>query len=273
MIYKISDLKFHIEFFNTIENDRPVILFLHGFTGSSADWKQVASDLDKNFLSAAIDLIGHGKSSSPADRSFYTFDAVTEQIKIIIEEIIKNKVILLGYSMGGRAALYFAVKYPELVKALIAESATPGIKDEKLRKERILKDEEIARFIESNSIEEFLDLWMEMELFNTQRRFSNEKRKMLKQSKLMNNRTGLANSLLESGTGKMPPFIDRLKNIKCKTLLLTGGLDSKFTGLNKEIVKLLPDAEHKIIKNAGHNTHLEEPGKFIEAVNRFLKEF
>lgn len=270
MIFEQSGLKFHIEFFNTVDNDKPVLLFLHGFTGSSEDWEPIVPQLNKNFSSAAIDIIGHGKSSSLSDPQFYTFDSLASQIKTIIEEVIKKKVIILGYSMGGRAALYFTVQHPTLVSALILESSTPGIKDDKLREERIKKDKEIAQFIESHSIEEFLDLWMDMELFNTQRRFSIEKRKQIKKSKLMNSRIGLANSLREFGTGKMPPLFDKLQTIKCKTLLITGELDTKFTDINREMIKLFSNAEHKIIKNAGHNTHLEEPVRFVEVVNRFL---
>jgi 2-succinyl-6-hydroxy-2,4-cyclohexadiene-1-carboxylate synthase len=68
----------------------------------------------------------------------------------------------------------------------------------------------------------------------------------------------------------MPPLFDKLISIKTRTLLITGELDTKFTEINSEMVKLLPKAEHKIIENAGHNTHLEEPKRFIEAVKNFL---
>jgi 2-succinyl-6-hydroxy-2,4-cyclohexadiene-1-carboxylate synthase len=68
----------------------------------------------------------------------------------------------------------------------------------------------------------------------------------------------------------MSPLFEHLKEVKCKTLLITGELDTKFTNINSEIVKLFPNAEHKIIKNAGHNTHLEDPEKFIKEVNKFL---
>jgi 2-succinyl-6-hydroxy-2,4-cyclohexadiene-1-carboxylate synthase len=80
----------------------------------------------------------------------------------------------------------------------------------------------------------------------------------------------LKNSLLGFGTGKMPALFDDLKNITCKTLLITGELDTKFTDINSELVNLFPKAEHRIIKNAGHNTHLEETKTFIKTVNNFL---
>jgi len=270
MIFELAGLKFNIEFFHTIENDKPYLLFLHGFTGSSDDWKPIVPHINQNFSSFGIDLIGHGKSISPLNVELYSADAMTNQISNIIEHTIKRKVIPVGYSMGGRAALSFAIKYPEMVEALILESTTPGIEDEKLREERIKKDEEIASFIESHSLEKFADFWMDLELFNTQRRFSEEKRKQIKLAKMKNNPTGLANSLQGFGTGIMTPLFKQLKDIKCKTLLITGELDSKFTNINNEIVKLLPNAENKIIKNAGHNTHLEEPKAFIETINDFL---
>jgi 2-succinyl-6-hydroxy-2,4-cyclohexadiene-1-carboxylate synthase len=140
----------------------------------------------------------------------------------------------------------------------------------KLRVERIKKDEDITAYIRTHTMEEFADFWMDMEIFNTLRRFSEEKRKQLRLTRIKNNPEGLANSLRGFGTGIMPPLFNQIKDIKCKTLLITGELDTKFTNISNEIVKLIPQAEHKIIKNAGHNTHIEEPKHFIEAVNGFL---
>ena len=88
---------------------------------------------------------------------------------------------------------------------------------------------------------------------------------------MQNNKTGLINSLRGFGTGLMLPLFDNLKRINCKTLLITGELDTKFTEINKEIVNLFPNAKHEIINNAGHNSHLEKPEKFAEVVNEFLK--
>lgn len=270
MIFELAGLKFNIEFFHTVENDKPYLLFLHGFTGSLNDWKSVVPNFNQNFSSMGIDLIGHGISSSPDNVELYTAESIADQINIIISHTIKRKVIPIGYSMGGRAALTFAVKYPELTEALILESTTPGIKDQMLREERVKRDEEIASYIAAHTMEEFAEYWMDMEIFNTQRRFSEEKRKQLRQTRINNNHSGLINSLRGFGTGTMPALYKHLKYIKCKTLLITGELDTKFTDINKNIVNQFPDAEHRIVKNAGHNTHMEEPKRFVEIVNEFL---
>lgn len=271
MIFEFAGLKFNIIFYNTVENEKPYLLFLHGFTGSTGDWKSIVPLINPDFSSFGIDLIGHGESSSPDDVELYSGEAIANQIGSIIEHTIKKKVIPVGYSMGGRAALTFTAKYPDMVEALVLESATPGIENEKLREERVIRDKEIASYILSHTMEEFANYWMDMEIFNTQRRFSEEKRKKLRFTRKQNNPKGLANCLSGFGTGVMTPLYNQLKEIQCKTLLISGDLDTKFTNINNEIVELFPNAEHKIIKNAGHNSHMEEPQKFANVINEFLK--
>jgi len=61
--------------------------------------------------------------------------------------------------------------------------------------------------------------------------------------------------------------------LKIPVLLITGGLDEKFTRINQNLKKVMRSSKHKIISTAGHNTHLEEPKKFVEAVNGFLSRF
>ncbi|MCK7528223.1 MAG: hypothetical protein MZV64_66945 [Ignavibacteriales bacterium] len=75
----------------------------------------------------------------------------------------------------------------------------------------------------------------DQELFNTQRRFSNDKLKKIKKKKASGSKIGYANSLRGFSTGIMPPVHDKLKKIPLKTLLITGELDSKFTGINARI--------------------------------------
>ena len=96
---------------------------------------------------------------------------------------------------------------------------------------------------------------------------------MIKQEKMKNSRTGLANSLRGFGTGVMPYLGSELIKLKFPVFLISGGLDKKFTQLNQRLRKLFPSAKHKIISTAGHNIHLEEPKKYVEALNVFLKKF
>jgi 2-succinyl-6-hydroxy-2,4-cyclohexadiene-1-carboxylate synthase len=248
------------------------VILLHGFTGSSEDWKEIIPRLSADFNYYAIDLIGHGNSDSPPGKEFYSAASIVGQLKEFSSKVIKEKFILIGYSMGGRAALSYSTKYPGSIKGLILESSTAGIKNETERIKRIKSDEELSEFIENHSMEEFIDYWMNLDIFNTQKRFANSKLTAIKNSKINNSKTGLSNSLKGFGTGIMPDYFAELKNLNFKTLLITGDLDEKFRLINNEMASSLPYAKHVSLKNSGHNTHLETPDAFVNTVNNFLNE-
>ena len=219
-----------------------------------------------------MDLIGHGKSGSPTAIKFYKSDEIVKQILFVIEYLKINDVILCGYSMGGRAAISFASAYPEKVFALILESTSAGIKDNAERKARYSSDEQLADYIVSHSIEEFINSWLEKELFSSLKQLPVEILLKLKDSKLKNSKIGLSNSLRGFGTGVMPYFGSQIIKMKFPVLLITGRLDYKFSNLNRVLVKQFTNVKHKIIENAGHNVHIEEPSKFVYTINNFIQQ-
>jgi 2-succinyl-6-hydroxy-2,4-cyclohexadiene-1-carboxylate synthase len=272
MKIKSDSIEINFEYFNSFDRKRNTILMLHGFTGSLDDWREISDSLNPNFNYIGIDLVGHGKSDSPLIVDKYTPQAVSKQIGDLLYNLSLEQVIIFGYSMGGRAALSFAINHPNKVRGLILEGTTAGIESEKILSERIKLDEELADYIDSHNIEEFAELWMSKDIFNTQRRFSNEKLKNIRKKKTLNSKIGLANSLRGFGAGRMGYFGSKLKQINCPVLLITGELDKKFTKINSVLKKKFLNAKHKIIKNAGHNTHIEEPGRFVSITNYFLSK-
>ncbi len=273
MIVSSENISLNVELFSEINPENDTLIFLHGFTGSANDWLQTTKLIDKRFNKIAVDLIGHGKSDSPLNVEKYSPEKINEQLLNIINHFTDNKVIILGYSMGGRAALNFAINRPDKLKGIILESTSAGIEDPEERDIRVKSDEELADFIESNTIETFIDFWMNLEIFGTQKRFSNNLLNILRTEKLKNSSLGLANALRGFGTGRMPYLGDKLSSLNFPVLLITGELDSKFSQINKEIVKKFPSAKFQIVKNAGHNVQLEEREDFIEHTNKFLNQF
>lgn len=69
----------------------------------------------------AIDVRGHGKSSwTPG---YYSWKIIGEDIKLFIENVIKQKVIISGNSSGGIIALWCAANIPEYISGIILEDA------------------------------------------------------------------------------------------------------------------------------------------------------
>ena len=266
--YKYITLNVNDDFFDSA---KPTVVFLHGFSGSSNDWFSILPKINKNFSPIAIDFVGHGKSSSPEKESDYSVYELIKQINFVLKYYDIKEPILAGYSMGGRAALAFAVHSTNIPRALILESTTPGIENDKDKLERVNNDIGLARNILTFGIDWFADYWTNIPLFESQKSLPLNVKNFVRREKLNQNVIGLANSLRGFGTGKMPSLWNNLKTLRLKTLLITGELDKKFTKINQTVIKFKPNAEHFIIPETGHNTHLEKPAEFTILVNNFLK--
>ncbi|MCZ2099122.1 MAG: 2-succinyl-6-hydroxy-2,4-cyclohexadiene-1-carboxylate synthase [Anaerolineae bacterium] len=232
------------------------LVLLHGFSGSGANWSAHVETLARRFRVVTVDLLGLGKTESPADPDRCRIERAAADLIAIFDALQLDAVNLLGYSMGGRLALYTALAYPQRISRLILESASPGLRTEAERAARIEQDEALAWRIERDGIAAFADYWTNLPLFSTQ---SPELRERLRAQRLDNNPTGLANSLRGMGTGAQPSFWERLPMLNLPVLLLCGALDTKFAAINREMQALLPRASLVIVPDAGHTVHAEQP--------------
>jgi 2-succinyl-6-hydroxy-2,4-cyclohexadiene-1-carboxylate synthase len=252
------------------EGHGPPLLLLHGFTGSSESWGAVLPALAERFRVLALELPGHGQTGAPSDPARYAMDAVAADIAALLPALAVSRVHLLGYSMGGRLALYFARHYLQLVASLTLESASPGLATAAERFERTAADNALAGWIEAHSLSEFVARWAALPLFDSQRRLPADVRERQRKQRLGNSPQGLANSLRGMGTGRQPSLWSQLAQVGTPTLLLAGELDLKFRAINEQMAAVMPDAQLTIVAEAGHTIHLEQPEAFTARVLRFL---
>src|SRR5215217_7313125 len=126
----------------------PAVLFMHGFMGSSADWQDAMATMRDPAFCIAVDLPGHGVSRGLTPGS-YTMEGSARAVIRTLEDLGLERALVAGYSMGGRLALYLALRYPERCAGLFLESASPGLESDQERNARRAKDEERARRLES----------------------------------------------------------------------------------------------------------------------------
>ena len=249
---------------------QPPLVLLHGFTGSVANWQTHLVAFSNSYRTIVIDLLGHGQTDAPHVPTRYAMSESARDIVELLATIAPGPFNLLGYSMGGRLALYLAVAYPQLVQRLILESASPGLADPVARKERRERDDALADQIEQEGVVAFVDRWEAIPLFASQHALPSASRERLHQQRLENREDGLANSLRGMGTGMQPVLWNQLPSLLIPTLLLTGALDQKFCSIATEMQKQLPTAIHTTIPHAGHTIHLEQPEAFQQAILAFL---
>ena len=167
------------------------LVLLHGFTGSAANWEHLFDTLAlPSMRLIAIDMLGHGQSSAPAYPARYTIQHCEADIlaALTMLDVAPGEAILLGYSMGGRIALYTA--FSHFFRALILESASPGLADPAERERRRHSDETLAISIERDGVAAFVEHWEQLPLFASQSNLPITTRQMLHRQRLTNRPRG-----------------------------------------------------------------------------------
>lgn len=254
----------------TREGTGPPLLLLHGFTGSTESWAPLREAIVERVTTIAVDLPGHGRSTSPADPARYALARLVEDLTSVLDALSLERTSLLGYSLGGRAALRFALARPGRVSALVIESASPGIAKPAERAARVVADAARADRIEHEGIAAFVDEWERLPLWASQAALPLEARSRLRAQRLANDHRGLANSLRGAGAGLDLPVLGRLGALKVPTLLVAGALDGQYAELARQMEGAIPGARLAIVPGAGHAVHLERPDELAALVLRFL---
>lgn len=239
------------------------VLLLHGFTGRASDWSPfVRSIRAAGHRTIALDLLGHGRSDSPADPARHAIERQAEDIAAILRQLDAGPAIVVGYSMGARIALRLALVEPTLVRGLVLESPSAGIADARERAARVAADRALADRIERDGVEAFVDAWEALAMFAPERRLSAAARARLHRDRLRNRPAGLAASLRGAGQGVMEPLEGRLKQVRSPALVIAGALDT--TGVERAVTvaRRVPTVRMLILPERGHAPHREAPARF-----------
>lgn len=250
----------------------PPLLLLHGFTACTSNWSPLVEALAPKYTVITLDLPGHGRSTAPSDPAAYAMPAVARHINALLDHLHHPTPHLLGYSMGGRLALYMALHFPHRWRSLILESASPGLAQSSQREARVRQDEALAAFIEQQGIEAFVARWQALPLFATQKNLPPATQETHRALRLQNNPHGLANSLRGMGTGVQPSLWHQLPQLALPTLLIAGALDHKFVTIAGQMHRLLPDSQLVVVPHAGHTVHLEQSQAYAHLIGQWLQQ-
>ena len=220
------------------------------------------------------DLPGHGAAAGKSENAGADMEQTAALLLRRLEEHNISHCALAGYSMGGRVALYLAVRHPERFTRLLLESASPGIADTTARLERLRQDRALARRLSSFSSEPagfgtFLDDWYGQPLFASLQ----ERPELLKEliaRRRENEPRQLGASLLGLGTGAQPDLWGELPSVTMPVLLVTGARDAKFDAIAASMAARLPCARREVFQDSGHCPHEENPTRFAEVFRRVL---
>ena len=234
----------------------PWLVFLHGFSGDSREWQKVGEKLS-DYPRLYLDLPGHGGSRQVGVAGFE--DMSTLLTRTLVSYNILN-FWLIGYSLGGRIAMFHACQQPKGVLGLIVEGGHPGLQDAEARHTRLASDRNWARRFRTEPLDKVFTDWYQQPVFAT---LTDTQRDALITLRSQNSGVALAMMLEATSLAVQPDLRAALSVRDFAFDYLCGERDEKFAALAAEL-----NAVRHLIPNAGHNAHRENP----EAVSASLAQ-
>ena len=255
----------------------PPLIILHGLYGSSDNWLGIARALSARFTIYLIDQRNHGHS--PHD-PVNTYQAMRDDLRDFMDGHDIWKTNLVGHSMGGKTAMFFAAAYPHRLISLVVVDISPrSYKSLSGPSPQVLMHMNIIHSLRSLDLEHLSGRTQAEEML-AETVPSRRVRQFLLKS-LDRDREGryrwrlnldaLANQLPAIMDGFSPEVVKKGMRITGFSVLFIRGEQSDY--LQEEDItfasELFPSAVFSTIQGAGHWVHAEQPERFLEVIEKF----
>ena len=250
--------------YGKVSEKQSSLIFLHGLLGSSANWHSIAKRLANSFHILVPDLRNHGRSPHSDDVGY---PAIEQDLIQLFDRWQINSAILIGHSMGGKAAMLLALNNPERVESLAVVDMAPVTYQHRF--------ETIYTALRAIDLDRLESRTQAVKILG--RHLSNPEvwhyllQNLVKKEQGWSWRVNL--DALIAGMEQILSFpeINSRTQFMGKTIFIYGS-DSDYVSVKyeKDIKVLFPLARLRIIPSAGHWVYSEQPEAFIAALNSFL---
>jgi pimeloyl-ACP methyl ester carboxylesterase len=253
----------------------PPLVILHGLYGSSDNWVTIAKKLSNSFSVYLPDQRNHGQSPHS---QIHDYDSMRDDLFELVNNLSLKRFFLAGHSMGGKTAIYFALKWPEMLNGLLIMDISP-FTSETIRNSVYSQHFTILNAILSFNLQKIStrreaetvllenipsEKVRELILKNLQRTADNTFTWKLNASSLLKN----IDKIME-GIELKTDYSQQISGFP--VIFLKGG-DSDYipSGDFKDIQKVFPAAEITIVPGAGHWIHADKPDEVVKNLKTLL---
>jgi pimeloyl-ACP methyl ester carboxylesterase len=256
----------------------PLLVLIHGITGSSHTWEEVMPALAANFTVVAPDLLGHGESAKP--RGDYSLGAYASGLRDLLAVLGYDRGTLVGHSLGGGVAMVFAYQFPERTErlALVGSGGLGREVSIALRAAALPGSEYVVPLLASTPVLRAgaaiagvagrLGFKAGPDLEEIGRGFSSLGDWEARRAFIHTVRTVI------DPDGQRVDARDRLYLAEGMPTLIMWGARDRVIPVHhgRGAHELIPGSRFELFENAGHFLHRDDPVRFVEVLREFMTE-
>jgi 3-oxoadipate enol-lactonase len=253
-----------VELYYEIQGEGEPIIFGNGVFSNTLGWINQTPIFSKEYQVILYDMRGQGQSEKPEGQ--YSFDIHAEDQKALLDELGISKVHHVGISYGGELGLVFALKYPDMLKSLVACSAVSFVGP--LLREMCL----LWRYAcELGDPDLFYYSTVPLNFGET---FIQENAAILEQAKTRYTQLEYPPLVRLIDAFLMLDITDQLSQIEIPACVIAGEKDilKPAHPYSRLIHEKLPNSEMNIVLDSGHAVTFEQPDDFNSIVLGFLRK-
>ncbi len=242
------------------DEQQPTLVIAHGLFGSARNWRVISKKLSDQFRIIAVDMRNHAGSFWSDEMSYA---AMATDLAAVIDQT-DGPAMVLGHSMGGKAAMVLALTRPELVERLVIADIAP-----------VGYTHSHAHFIDAMEAVDLTKVTKRSDVGDQLAKRIDDPglRAFLMQSVSIEDgaaRWLLNLSVLKSAMPSLVGWPDMAESFEGPTLFVAGANSDYIDNEGRVAIKpLFPDARVLKLKGAGHWLHADQPKAFIETVRAF----
>ena len=239
----------------------PALVLIHGISSSGVAWLPVVPHLAEQFTPVTIDLRGHGRSGKPP--SGYLYDDYIGDLDRVLDALALERPLILGHSLGGLIALWWAARHPDRAAALVIEDSPlrsgedfrPAF-DTWIRLNALPVEELIAHYTEAHP------RWKPEVVRHRAQQMAETAPGVFTELK--------ADSMANEGVDRLA----EIEHVASPTLLIHGDVETGgMVSLDDAtaFARRLPNAERARIAGGAHTLHLDVMREFLALAVPFLQ--
>ena len=246
-----------------VQGDGRPLIILHGFLGSSENWRALRKRFASKYKVFSVDQRNHG--SSPHS-STMNYRIMTEDLREFLSEHGLSQIFLLGHSMGGKVAMQFASESPEPLEKLVIVDIAPKAYPPA---HRLLL--QAMQNLELHGLKTYGEA--EAALSAT---ISEASLRKFVVKNLTRDRNGafqwrIGLDSLAANYDQLIKAPAMLNNFDKPTCFIRGGLSRFIDDQDLAAIrKYFPLAKFHTVSNAGHWVHIDAPDEFYRIVDEYL---